>query len=232
MLLFLLRLSRDFVIRQTAGRLKITFVCLRLICSLEHLFLVHYTVFKEHPVPELPSSHRAAFPSTRSRCSLPFAPLGSHLGFARLSLSSDSFAIIPPPQAFVNTFFHFSFRSFYAALPSVLFILLPECCNSLSTFITPFALFSFIILESIFANSAFFCKFGTVGSSQKAHFYPPESCAAMKFFTHSAASPLLLLYVIPCFAPEKNTASAILADSALRRIRSALPCATLLSSRD
>ena len=112
MLLFLLRLSRDFVIRQTAGRLKITFVCLRLICSLEHLFLVHYTVFKEHPVPELPSSHRAAFPSTRSRCSLPFAPLGSHLGFARLSLSSDSFAIIPPPQAFVNTFFHFSFRPF------------------------------------------------------------------------------------------------------------------------
>ena len=105
MLLFLLRLSRDFVIRQTAGRLKITFVCLRLICSLEHLFLVHYTVFKEHPVPELPSSHRAAFPSTRSRCSLPFAPLGSHLGLARLSLSSDSFAIIPPPQAFVNTFF-------------------------------------------------------------------------------------------------------------------------------
>ena len=112
MLLFLLRLSRDFVIRQTAGRLKITFVCLRLICSLEHLFLVHYTVFKEHPVPELPSSHRAAFPSTRSRCSLPFAPLGSHLGFARLSLSSDSFAIVPPPQAFVNTFFHFSFRPF------------------------------------------------------------------------------------------------------------------------
>ena len=110
MLLFLLRLSRDFVIRQTAGRLKITFVCLRLFCSLEHLFLVHYTVFKEHPVPELPSSHRAAFPSTRSRCSLPFAPLGSHLGFARLSLSSDSFAIIPPPQAFVNTFFRFSFR--------------------------------------------------------------------------------------------------------------------------
>ena len=158
MLLFLLRLSRDFVIRQTAGRLKITFVCLRLICSLEHLFLVHYTVFKEHPVPELPSSHRAAFPSTRSRCSLPFAPLGSHLGSARLSLSSDSFAIIPPPQAFVNTFFHFSFRPFLRHHAFRVVHTLTECCNSLSTFITPFCpLFAHYIKKYI-RNFRFFLR--------------------------------------------------------------------------
>ena len=159
MLLFLLRLSRDFVIRQTAGRLKITFVCLRLICSLEHLFLVHYTVFKEHPVSELPSSHRAAFPSTRSRCSLPFAPLGSHLGFARLSLSSDSFAIIPLPQAFVNTFFRFSFRPFLCRIAFCVVHTSPGMLQFPFDVYNPlFALFSFIILKSIFANSAFFAN--------------------------------------------------------------------------
>ena len=48
---------------------------------------------------------------------------------------------------------------FYAALPSVLFIPLPECCNSLSTFITPFCpLFAHYIKKYI-RKLRFFCKF-------------------------------------------------------------------------
>ena len=126
MLLFLLRLSRDFVIRQTAGRLKITFVCLRLICSLEHLFLVHYTVFKEHPVPELPSSHRAAFPSALTSVSL-------------ACLSRPTALLLYLPRKLLSTPFSiFLSVPFYATMPSVLFIPLMECCNSLSTFVTPF----------------------------------------------------------------------------------------------
>lgn len=192
MLLFLLRLSRDFVIRQTAGRLKITFVCLRLICSLEHLFLVHYTVFKEHPVPELPSSHRAAFPLTRSRCSLPFALLGSHLGFARLSLSSDSFAIIPPPQAFVNTFFRFSFRPFYATMPSVLFIPLPECCNSLSTFITPFCPLFVHYIKKYISNFRFFLQIRHSRQLSKGAFLSPRILRCNEvFYAFSRLTPLV-----------------------------------------
>ena len=158
MLLFLLRLSRDFVIRQTAGRLKITFVCLRLICSLEHLFLVHYTVFKEHPVPELPSSHRAAFPSTRSRCSLPFA--SSALTSVSLAcLSRPTALLLYLPRKLLSTPFSiFLFVPFYAALPSVLFILLPECCNSLSTFITPFCPLFVHYIKKYIRKFRFFLK--------------------------------------------------------------------------
>lgn len=192
MLLLLLRLSRDFVIRQTAGRLKITFVCLRLICSLEHLFLVHYTVFKEHPVPELPSSHRAAFPLTRSRCSLPFAPLGSHLGFARLSLSSDSFAIIPPPQAFVNTFFHFSFRPFLRRIAFRVVHTLPKCYNSLSTFITPFCpLFAHYIKKYI-RKFRFFLQIRHSRQLSKGAFLSPRILRCNEvFYTFGRLTPLV-----------------------------------------
>ena len=181
MLLFLLRLSRDFVIRQTAGRLKITFVCLRLICSLEHLFLVHYTVFKEHPVPELPSSHRAAFLLTRSRRSLPFAPLGSHLGFARLSLSSDSFAIIPPPQAFVNTFFHFSFRPFLRHHAFRVVHTPPKMLQFPFDIYSPFCPLFVHYIKKYIRKFRFFCKFGTVGSRRNSSFSVDAGISAAAF---------------------------------------------------
>lgn len=198
MLLFLLRLSRDFVIRQTAGRLKITFVCLRLICSLEHLFLVHYTVFKEHPVPELTSPHRAAFP--RLARAAHFRSHPSALTSVSLAcLSRPTALLLYLPRKLLSTPFSiFLSVPFYAALPSVLFIPLPECCNSLSTFITPFCPLFIHYIKKYISNFRFFCIFGTVGSRRNSSFSVDASISAAAFgvdahpFNLSAVSCLFI----------------------------------------
>ena len=177
MLLFLLRLSRDFVIRQTAGRLKITFVCLRLICSLEHLFLVHYTVFKEHPVPELPSSHRAAFP--RLARAAHFRSHPSALTSVSLAcLSRPTALLLYLPRKLLSTPFSiFLSAPFYATMPSVLFIPLTECCNSLSTFITPFCpLFAHYIKKYI-RNFRFFFANSSQSAALKRRIFIPTNLA-------------------------------------------------------
>lgn len=181
MLFFILRLSRDFVIRQTAGRLKITFVCLRLICSLEHLFLVHYTVFKEHPVPELPSSHRAAFP--RLARAAHFRSHPSALTSVSLAcLSRPTALLLYLPRKLLSTPFSiFLSVPFYATMLSVLFIPLPECCNSLSTFITPFCPLFVHYIKKYISNFRFFCIFGTVGSRRNNSFSVDAGISAAAF---------------------------------------------------
>ena len=86
------------------------------------------------------------------------------------------------PASFCQHLFPFFFPPlFYAALPSVLFIPLPEYCNSLSTFITPFCpLFAHYIKKYI-RKFRFFCKFGTVGSRRNASLSTDVGASAAAF---------------------------------------------------
>ena len=66
-------------------------------------------------------------------------------------------------------------------MPSVLFIPLPECCNSLSTFITPFCPLSIHYIKKYIRKFRFFCKFDTVGSRRKSSFSVDAGISAAAF---------------------------------------------------
>ena len=94
-------------------------------------------------------SRNIRFPNFRPLTGLPSPRLAraAHFRSHPSALTSVSLACLSRPTALLlylprkllsTPFSVFLSVPFYAALPSVLFIHLPECCNSLSTFITPF----------------------------------------------------------------------------------------------
>ena len=64
---------------------------------------------------------------------------------------------------------------------SVLFIPLPKCCNSLSTFITPFCPLFVHYIKKYIRKFRFFCKFGTVGSRRNNSFSVDAGASAAAF---------------------------------------------------
>ncbi len=157
MLLFLLRLSRDFVIRQTACRLKITF-CLFALDLLSRASLLGSLYG---------FSRNIRFPNFRPLTGLPSPRLAraAHFRSHPSALTSVSLACLSRPTALLlylprkllsTPFSIFLSAPFYATMLSSLFMTLPECCNSLSTFITPFCpLFAHYIKKYI-RNFRFF----------------------------------------------------------------------------
>ncbi|MEF2688478.1 MAG: hypothetical protein U0M73_02880, partial [Christensenellales bacterium] len=97
-------------------------------------------------------------------------------------LSRPTALLLYLPRKLLSTPFSISLSvPFYVTMPSALFMPLLECCNSLSTFITPFCpLFAHYIKKYI-RNFRFFCKFGTVGSRRNNSFSVDADISAAAF---------------------------------------------------